>query len=445
MKKIVFSLFLFFALGTFIALSQPIPFHENPKYGADSTSRMKCANNLSTMSEFMKIKLMDFALASWQEVFTECPASSKNIYIYGIQIYRDRVSKETDPALKAVKLDSLMMIYDKRIEHFGQEGHVIGRKGLDLLRYDQSQVETVYSYLMRSMEINKVSTEEAVIVTLMQTCNALFKAGRIDGKELIDNYLATTDILAVRMKNAKYRKRAETALSNVEAIFAQSGAADCEALVSIFTPKYNATPDDLEFLKKIIDLLSNQRCEDSELFANASESLYQLEPSSKAAYNLAKLFFQREDWEKSVSYYEEAIGRGAEDEDLPKYNYELGLIKYSKYDNLQEAREHARAAIAQSPDWGAPYILIGNLYASSNRICGENDFEKTTVFWAAVDKFQKAKSVDPEVSDEATELIQKYSQYFPNVEDAFFYGHEEGHPYTVGCWINESTTVRTRR
>ncbi len=445
MKKIVLSLFLAFTLGSFFVLAQPTPFHENPKYGADSTARMDCANNLSTMSEFMKIKLMDFALTSWQMVFEECPASSKNIYIYGIQIYRDRVSKEKDAGLKAVKLDSLLLIYDTRIEHFGQEGLVIGRKGLDLLRYDKSQVETVYAYLKRSMELNKVNTEEAVIVTLMQTCNALFKAGRLEGSELINNYLATTDILALRIKNGKRKERARMALTNVEAIFANSGAADCEALISIFTPKLNATPEDLELLKKITGLLTDQKCGDSELFANASENLYKLEPSSKAAYNLARLFFQKEDWEKTISYYEEAIAGGAEDENLAKYHYELGLIKFSKYEQFQEAREHARSAIEISPAWGAPYILIGNLYAASNRICGENEFEKTTVFWVAVDKFQQAKSADPELSGEATELIQKYSQYFPNVEDAFFYGHEEGQPYTVRCWINESTTVKTRR
>ena len=118
---------------------------------------------------------------------------------------------------------------------------------------------------------------------------------------------------------------------------------------------------------------------------------------------------------------------------------------FSKFNNLDGARSQALNAIEKMPSWGAPYILIGNLYASSSNVCGDNEFEKTTVFWAAVDKFQQAISVDPEVNGEGTELVQKYSRYFPNVEDAFFNGLEEGQNYNVGCWINENTTVRTRR
>ncbi len=167
--------------------------------------------------------------------------------------------------------------------------------------------------------------------------------------------------------------------------------------------------------------------------------------NSQAAYNLAKLFYKKEDYDKSITYYKEAINGDADAELKAQYHYELGLILFSKYDDLTNARSNARKAIENKPGWGQPYILIGNLYASSSDNCGENDFEKTTVFWAAVDKFQRAKSVDSECNAQANELIAKYKAYFPNVEDAFFYGHEAGKEYTVGCWINEKTTVRTRQ
>ena len=445
MKKIASLALLIFAVGSFFSFAQPQQIYENPSYGPDSASRMKCANSLSTMSEFMKIDLIDFALPSWQEVFNECPASSKNIYLYGIQIYRSKLSEETDPAKKAIKLDSLMLIYDRRIENFGEEALVIGRKGLDLLKYDQSQIETAYEYLKRSMELSKTHTEEAVLVTIMQTCNALFKAGKIDNRELIDNYLTECDILAAKMESGRNKQRAKAALDNVEAFFANSGAADCEALVEIFTPVFVQTPEDLAFLKKILALLSNQECEDSELFIRASENLYKLEPSSMAAYNLAKFFLKKDDWVKAVNYYKEAINCATDNKEEAKYHYELGLIMFTKYDDFQQARAHARSAITKMPDWGEPYILIGNLYASSSNMCGENEFEKTTVFWAAVDKFEKARAVDSEVNEEASELIRKYTQYFPNVEDAFFYGFEDGQAYTIGCWIDENTTVRTRK
>jgi tetratricopeptide (TPR) repeat protein len=445
MKKIILLTLFTVSLGLYNTWAQPANIEDNPKYGTDSVSRMDCANNLSTMSEFMKIDLLDHAFPSWQVVFNDCPASSKNIYLYGVKIYRARLTRQQDPAMKSTSLDTLMLIYDRRIEHFGQEALVMGRKGLDLLRYDNSQVQRAYDYLKESSDIGKGKTEDAVMLALMQTSNVLFKQNVMDGRDLIDNYLFSTEILNARIKAGKNVSRAETALKNIEAIFANSGAADCETLVEIFTPKFEETPEDPEFLKKITSLLASQDCEDNELFAGTSENLYKIEPSSQAAYNLAKLFYKQEDYDKSVTYYKEAINGDAEAELKAQYHYELGLILFSKYDDLTNARSNARKAIENKPGWGEPYILIGNLYASSSDNCGENDFEKTTVFWAAVDKFQQAKSVDSECSAEANDLITKYKAYFPNVEDAFFYGFEAGKEYTVGCWINEKTTVRTRQ
>lgn len=445
MKNLLLLTLFVFSLGTYYASAQPDNIYENPKYGADSASRMECANNLSTMSEFMKINLYNYALPSWQKVFAGCPGSSKNIYLYGIKIYRDKLNKIQDPDIKIRTLDTLMLIYDKRMEHFGQEGLVLGRKGLDLFKYDRKQIEVSYDLLKRSVETSKEVSEPAVMVTLIQLSNALFNAGRIEGQELIDNYLVTTEILETRINSGKSRGQAKKALGNIEAIFARCGAADCETLIRIFEPKFEQTPDDLEFLKKLTTLLADQDCDDSELFANASENLYKIEPSAQAAYNLAKLFFKKEDFDKSVIYYKEAIGN---EEDLvkkAKYQYELGLIQFTKYNDFNQARTLARNSIENNPEWGQPYILIGNLYASSSSRCGENDFEKSTIFWAAVDKFIKAKSVDISVNEEAMGQINKYIQYFPNVEDAFFYGFEDGQSYTVGCWINENTTVRTRQ
>jgi hypothetical protein len=96
-----------------------------------------------------------------------------------------------------------------------------------------------------------------------------------------------------------------------------------------------------------------------------------------------------------------------------------------------------------NPAWGDPYILIGDAYARSKN-CFENEFEKTTIYWAAVDKFMKAKTVDPETEEKANERIDTYPKYFPDVETIFFYSLQEGDSYTVGCWINETTKVRSR-
>jgi hypothetical protein len=109
------------------------------------------------------------------------------------------------------------------------------------------------------------------------------------------------------------------------------------------------------------------------------------------------------------------------------------------------ARKYALEAAGLSPGWGMPYILIGNLYASSSYICDEDELQQKSVFWIAVDQFIKAKTTDTSLTIEANELIRKYTQYFPDAEDEFFYGINEGQEYNVDCWINEKTKVRIRK
>ena len=61
----------------------------------------------------------------------------------------------------------------------------------------------------------------------------------------------------------------------------------------------------------------------------------------------------------------------------------------------------------------------------------------------AVDYFTKALS-DVETSERAKKNINTYSKYFPTKEECFFNGSlQTGDTYTVECWLNTRTTVRT--
>ena len=145
--------------------------------------------------------------------------------------------------------------------------------------------------------------------------------------------------------------------------------------------------------------------------------------------------------EKAIEYYDQAVELVDNDQQKSEFQYSLGLIYLSRV-NYPVARANARKAIENNPTWGSPYILIGKAYANSANSIGSTDFEHKTAYWAAVDKFIKAKSVDPSVTEEANELIRLYSQHFPPKDEIFFQGLEEGSTYTVGGWIAERTAVR---
>lgn len=430
----------------------------DPKYGPDSVARENCAMHISLYGEFYKQKNYKDAVNDWRKVFQDCPAASKNTFIRGATIYKYLIKSEKDAARKESLIDTLMLIYDQRIVYFKQEGAVLANKGVDLYSFRGAKAaQDVYDMLKKSCEMEKGEQGAGVATVMLQAAVDLYKDEAIDGAEVINAYELAMNTVELAIANNKSivesgdAKKAPTAqkelenlnvdIQNVEALFSESGAATCDALIAIFEAKYDANKDDVEWLKKVTKLLDKAECNSSPLFAKASEALYALEPSASAARNLARLFLAKQDLAKAASYYSNACDLQEDADAKSQYYYEWSLVAFAQK-NFQKVRELANLAIKSNPNNGKAYIAIGNAYAADAKNIGQEQVEHSAVYWAAVDKFTKAKQVDPSCEAEANEKINTYKKYFPNKEEAFMFGIKEGEPYTVGGWINEKTTAR---
>lgn len=119
-------------------------------------------------------------------------------------------------------------------------------------------------------------------------------------------------------------------------------------------------------------------------------------------------------------------------------------VYYVHLKNFSKARQLALEAAAARPNWGEPFIIIGRMYASSGPLCGPGrGWESQVVVWVAIDAWVKAKNVDPAFASEANKMINQYARFMPNKEDVFIRGLKPGEKFYVGCWIQESTTIRT--
>jgi tetratricopeptide (TPR) repeat protein len=432
------TLFLLFVVSNISLYAQP---YKDPKFGADSASRMQCVQNLSTLSEFMKIDLYSYALDAFHSVFTNCPKSGKNLYIHGARIYKYLIENEKDETSKKNKIDTLMLIYDKRMEYYNEVGLVSGRKGLDLLKYTDQTMQG-YQLLKRSVQLQKDKSEEAVITTLMQTAGWLLKSKQIDQAEYLGDYNDLMSLLDIRAKAGIEPDKTANLIEAVNSIFASGESIDCNGLVSVFKPKFVENKQNVEWLTKILLLMDGSKCQDDEFYGACLEQLFLVEPTANLATQLANLFYRRKDDLRSIQYFSKAIEMEQDPEKKSRSNYYMAVILSKDQSQYKDARNYAMEAIKLNPGWGDPYILIGNLYASSSKICASNEFEQKAIYWVAVDQFLKAKSADSTVTEEANRLINQYIPYFPNKENAFFYGFTAGNSYTVGCWINESTKVR---
>ncbi len=412
-------------------------------------------NGLSLYTEFYKQKDYDSALPYWRELYTKYPKCTPNLYIHGAKMFEYQLANAKTDEEKDKILVEYMKLYDNRIKHFDNKGYVLGRKGTTWLKYKllegnlegDEQVKALksgYEWINESVDEQGDKSELPILVLLMQTTKALFKLGALPKETVVINYEKCNAIVKHHIENEEDAKKLESAKTvqvYIEDIFGKSGAADCDALISIFTPQFEENATDVEFIKTMLRRLRQAGCDDSELYENATGKLYELEPSAEAAFNMAHRYLKLNDLEKAKGYYQQAMEQETDQDLLSTYYYEYGLFIFAKESALSEARAYAKKALAINPNLCEANMLIGDIYVTASKNFKGTNLEKAAVFWVAVDYFNKARRGE-DCTIDAGKKVSTYKKYFPNKEDAFMEGLQEGKSYKVEGWINETTKVR---
>lgn len=410
-------------------------------------------NNLSMYGEFYKQKDFKSAAEPWKKLYTQYPKSTANIYIHGANMLENDIEKATSKAEKQQYLDSLMKLYDRRIRFFNQKGYVLGRKGTAWLKYNLPPADDIsndelgniykkgYDWLNESVKEQGKETELPILVLLMQTSKSLFSLEKLPKEQVVLNYDLVTGLTAQIEKDKPDTENLTESKNAIEQIFGTSGAADCDALIRIYTPQFAEKSGDIEFLKTMLRRLSRANCDDSPLFFQASEKMYGLDPSAEAAFNLARMYVKQDNTPKASEYFKQAMEHETDQALLEGYYYNYAYFIFAKENNYQEARNYARKALAINPNNCKALMLIGDIYSNSARSFSQDDFERATVYWVAADYYLKAKAGEDCLA-EASKKANDLRTYFPNKETAFFQSIKEGDSYKVGGWINETTRVR---
>ena len=116
------------------------------------------------------------------------------------------------------------------------------------------------------------------------------------------------------------------------------------------------------------------------------------------------LSLKQEDYNTAIDYFTQASEE--ESDHIKKADYLFYLSKtYAARGSSSSAKKYALEANKYRSGWGAPFMLIGDLYAQTSRQCGENtgnstqdEFTKRVGYWAAIEKYKYAKRIDPAYS-----------------------------------------------
>lgn len=423
----------------------------------------ECVMNVSLFHESVKNKMYADAYGPWWEVYTTCPNANKSIYSDGAKIVEALYQATNDPAEKERLAKLAVEMQDKRIRYFGNDAkypkaYILGEKGLAYVDfYGESKLAEARECLRQSVEGMGNKSKVMVLVKLVDVSYALYKQDPNDkAEQFISDYEIASNALGDQAADAS-NKNAEIAGKQkdyVDNIFAISGAADCSKLDEIYGAVVKENLTNLDMLQKIAKLYKRVRCTESEVYFAACEAAHKLQPTQESAAGCASMAAKKGDYEAAINYYDQAIKLAmVEDEleDVADYQYNAAFYCYNNLKKYAEARKYAQASIAtlsglgQNKGQGRCYIIIGMCYAAT-RLYG-NDAKgailNKTVYWAAVDKFYKAKQVDPSVEAQASEFISTYSRYFPTKEERFDLPNEfNGSTYFVGGWIGETTNIR---
>lgn len=419
----------------------------------------ECLQNLSLMGTFYKegTKTKDFsqAVAPFEYVYQNCPKSSQNVYVQGAAIVKWQMDQASDVATKTKYFDKLMKLYDDRIKYFSKKKpayYIRGRKAYDyVLNAEKTSYKTsdplntnAYKMFKQSVEEGEADNELLVFQQMYLLSKNQYEANKANStirEQYVNDYLLLTKVLSDRVANGSEADSTYDQLKGaINYDFGVSGAADYKQMDGVYASQVDAHKSDKEWLNNVLSLYDMvEDAEKSTVYSKISKYMYAIEPTYRAASGLAAEAQSKGDINGAITYYNQACNMATSKSDKSAIMVKVAAL-YFKQKNFQQVRSYAQKALSYNSSNGMAYIYIGLAYASSSASISSDPFVQRYAFWAAVDKFEKAKAVDANCAGRANAYINSYKQYFPDKKEGFM--RKVSGTVTVPGWINETTTVR---
>lgn len=406
----------------------------------------------SICKEYMNQKNYADALPAWRFLFQNAPERYQGIYVWGGELYKDLIKKEKNAQQQKAYIDTLMLIYDKRLEmaakdpqKFGDVGEIKGRKAFDMINFQKEKEEEIYNLLKESVSLRKDKSSPAIISAYMQYAFNKKKSGKLECEELVNLYNDLTDYV-----ESGYREKKDSAYLKAQANLDKLAEVcmDCQNLVNMYQKQFENKKNDADWIQKAANNLERKECHKKDEFKKLPvvgqifQENARLLGTADAFYKLAVFYFGMNQNKEGETFLQKAVDLEQDPEKKAQYLYMQATLRFQAKEYV-EARTLARKAAQLKPNWGDPYILMGDMYRQSS--CGDDACSKGGPAWAAVDKYLHARQIDPSCTDKVASRLASAQNLYPSQSECFFLSLKDGDAYKVGCWIDESTTVRTKK
>lgn len=433
----------------------------------------------SIYRQALKAKDWDVAFENWQKAYDMAPAADgKRDYhfIDGVKLYVHKFQNETDEAKKTEYKENINRLYDEAVQAYTNRdikpsscgddagcydkkiGYVYGRKGYDMFYSLNASYSKNLSVYDMALEKGGNDVEYTVFDPIAAMVVYQYQKGKLEKEKTLAYFFKMEEIAEYNAaNNQKLGTYYDQAWKAAKAKFApiETEIFDCDYFKPIYQKMYDENPDDMDQLKNLVGLLKKRGCDENDpmlvdlegkwkVYAAKTNAARQAEFEANNPSVMAKKMYDSGDFEGAIRKYDEAINSEADPVKKGSYLFSKASIQFRKLKQYSKARATAREASKLRPNWGRPIVLIGDMYGSSARKCGD-DWNQRLAIIAAIDKYNYAKSVDPEIAEEATERANKYYASLPDKTEGHMRGVKKGERVTVGCWIGESVSVRFKK
>lgn len=443
--------FLIVAAMAAVATSAAAQDFSDPKYAKWGETPEERKDNMlasSYLKEETANRNFNSAARYLQLLLEKCPSASETIYVNGVKLYKDKINRAESLAEKKMFVDSLLFLYDVRIENFANHPkrgrvYLLERKAREYLTYKgddrEGVAEAFETAIAAQAQVGAVSPE-VVAIYFKNLCDD-YQNDIVDAMTIVNAYeanakhFANIDESQVEFKN------------QFEACFGASGAASCDNLQKIFEPKLAANPNDEAVLANAFALMSKANCT-SDFFLSVAERYYVIKPESSVAMMLAQVFQNKNDYAKANQYLREALAKETVIDEREKLLIRIGLLEMTSQNYAEAVKSFNEALNADdTDDDGLALFFLAQCYVAGAKGCGSSLARQAT-YWVAYDYITKAipllEVTDASLAAQAKSLAGSYRAAFPSAEECFFAELNNGAGYTVGCGLAKGISTRVR-
>ncbi|MEP1095503.1 MAG: hypothetical protein ABJG78_10355 [Cyclobacteriaceae bacterium] len=412
------------------------------KWPEDEAQKSKAIEQEAFYKVLIAQSKLEEAMQPLNWLYTNNPQLNPSIYINGVKNLNNIVKAGVDAERKERLQDSILWMYDMRIQHFDDDASTMDRKAYEAFKmyYNKpAKYPMLADLYATAYEMNGPEISYFNLNPYMMLATNFYKTDvkQMSAEKVLDIHTLISDIIDQQRKAGGNEERLKKEQDKVDGFLGSIGdVLNCNFIETKLVPKFREDPADLTTAKKIFSYSVRAKCTDQPYFLEASVTVYESQPTYELAKVLGGKYLAGDEYEKAMEYHTKALELTEVDEEKGESTLALAIAS-SKLGKKVLARKYAYESLSFAPNDPRAYNLIGNLYFTSFNECqgGESKVIDRGVYLAAYKMYERAGN---------KAQMQASKEQFPSIEEIFNENFEEGQKITVACWINETVTIARR-